>query len=157
MRTAFTARLTALAHAHDILTKTSWSGAPIEPVVEGALAPYRTVQNRITVEGPAVELLPRQALSLSLAVHELATNALKYGALSNAIGVISITWSNDDSGFRFSWSESGGPHVTDPAPEKKGFGSRMIERMLANDLGGTVTTTYRPDGILCELRTNEPI
>lgn len=157
VRTAFTARLIALAHAHDILTKTSWSGAPIKPVVEGALAPHRTSQNRITVDGPALDLLPRQALGLSLAVHELATNALKYGALSNATGVIRIAWSNDNDGFRFSWSESGGPSVAEPGPEKKGFGSRLIERMLANDFGGTVTTTYRGDGILCELRTNERV
>jgi len=157
VRTVFNARLMALARAHDILTKTSWSGAPIASVIEDALAPHRTADDRITVEGPAVDLLPRLSLALSLAVHELATNALKYGALSNASGLIEVTWSNDETGFRFSWSESGAPHVTEPEPTKKGFGSRLIAQMLAKDFGGTVTTTYRPDGILCELRTTAPV
>ncbi len=152
IRHAFTARLIALAHAHDILTKTSWTGAPIVQVIEGALAPHRTGPGRINANGPAIELLPKQALGLSLAVHELATNALKYGALSNGTGAVDIAWSAGNDGFRFTWSEQGGPPVTEPPPEKKSFGSRLIERMLANDFGGTVTTTYLPEGIKCELR-----
>lgn len=157
VRTAFTARLIALGHAHDILTRTSWSGAPIKSIVEGALAPHRTAESAIAIAGPTLDLLPRQALSLSLAVHELATNALKYGALASSAGAIDVTWSNHDNGFRFSWSESGVPDVVQPPPEKKGFGSRLIEMMLANDFAGNVSTTYRPDGILCELRTIQPL
>jgi two-component sensor histidine kinase len=152
VRRAFTARLVALGNAHDILTRTSWSGASIVQVVEGALAPHQAGTGRINAEGPAVELLPKQALGLSLAVHELATNALKYGALSNGTGVVDIAWSSGNDAFHFSWSERGGPTVAEPPPEKKSFGSRLIERMLASDFGGTVTTTYLPGGILCELR-----
>lgn len=154
VRRAFTARLITLSRAHDILTKTSWLGAPIKEVVEGALAPHRTGRNRIDVSGPDLDLQPRQALGLSLAVHELATNAIKYGALASASGSIDITWSRGDefpAGLRFVWKESGGPEVTEPQLDKKGFGSRLIERMLANDFGGTVKTTYASSGVVCEL------
>jgi two-component sensor histidine kinase len=153
-RQAFISRLIALGHAHDILTRTSWTGAPIESVVEGALGPHRTKEKRIHANGPDIVLEPRQALSLALAVHELATNAIKYGALSSQQGTIEIGWSNGDSahpGFRFTWEEAGGPPVSKPV--RKGFGSRLIERMLANDFGGEVETQYRAEGIKCELRS----
>lgn len=152
VRQVFTARLIALGRAHDILTKSSWTAASIMQVVESALAPHSPGLDRINITGPALNLLPRPALGLALAVHELATNALKYGALSNARGIVDISWSNDSSGFRFTWSERGGPTVSEPSPEKKSFGSRLIEKMLAADFQGRVTTTYQPDGIKCELR-----
>ena len=90
-REAFAARLMTLSHAHDILTQTSWASAPIREVVNGALAPHRSGQRRISVSGPAMDLMPKQALALSVAVHELATNALKYGALSTN-GTVEIEW-----------------------------------------------------------------
>jgi PAS domain S-box-containing protein len=158
VRHAFIARMIALGHAHDILTQTSWTGAPIEHVVEGALAPHRTKDKRIHAGGPDIALEPRQALSLALAVHELATNAIKYGALSNQDGAIEISWSNGDAahpGFRFVWDEAGGPMVSPPV--RRGFGSRLIERMLASDFGGEVEMQYRPEGIKCELRSPEPL
>jgi two-component sensor histidine kinase len=154
-RKAFTSRLMTLSRAHDILTQTSWSSAPIKDVVEGALAPHRTEQGRIAADGPDLELPPRQALALALAVHELATNAAKYGALSTPGGKVDIVWNNEtgepDSRFRFTWTESGGPEVKQPAPGQMGFGSRLIERMLPNDFAGEVRTFYRPDGVVCEL------
>lgn len=156
VRRTFTARLIALSNAHDILTRTSWSGAPILQVIEGALAPHRSGSNRIHADGPCIDLPPKQALGLSLAVHELATNALKYGALSNDTGRIDFAWSTGVDGFRLTWAEQGGPPVTPPAPDKKGFGSRLIERMLATDFGGTVTTTYPAEGFQCELRSPAP-
>ena len=153
-REAFAARLMILSHAHDILTQTSWTSAPIKEVVEGALAPHRTGQTCIRASGPNFELQPKQALALAVAVHELATNAVKYGALSSH-GNVDIVWSNapieSRSGFRFVWTESGGPPVTEPMQDQKGFGSRLIERVLANDFGGKVKTHYRPDGVVCEL------
>lgn len=157
-REVFLARLIALGHAHDILTRASWVSAPIEQVVEGALAPHRTKEKRIHAGGPDVALEPRQALSLALAVHELATNAIKYGGLSNQDGTIDISWSNGDQvhpGFRFVWEEAGGPAVA--VPTSKGFGSRLIERMLSSDFGGAVDLQYRPGGIRCELRSPEPL
>jgi two-component sensor histidine kinase len=117
--------------------------------VTSALAPHRSADRRINISGPDVELQPKPALALALAVHELATNAVKYGALSTK-GKVSVHWSNDaESGFRFSWTESGGPTVVEPT--RKGFGSRLIERILAADFGGDARTYYRPDGVVCEL------
>jgi two-component sensor histidine kinase len=147
-REAFASRLLILGQAHDILTQTSWTSAPILEVVTRALAAHRSGERHISVSGPDLELQPRPALALALAVHELATNAAKYGALSGK-GQVVIAWSNNDNGFRFSWTESGGPLVT--GPSKKGFGSRLIERVLAADFGGEAKTDYRPDGIICEL------
>jgi two-component sensor histidine kinase len=153
-REAFAARLMILSRAHDILTQTSWTSASIKEVVEGALAPHRTAQARIHASGPNLELQPKQALALAVAVHELATNAVKYGALSSR-GSVEIVWSNglmeSRPGFRFVWTESGGPPVVKPTQHQKGFGSRLIERMLANDFGGKVETHYRPDGVVCDL------
>ena len=153
-REAFDARLITLSRAHDLLTQTSWASAPIKDVVEGALAPHRSGQGRINASGENFQLLPRQALALSVAVHELATNAVKYGSLSER-GHVEISWSSevidDKPIFRFLWNESGGPEVTEPAPGKKGFGSRLIERMLASDFEGKVNTYYRRTGVACEL------
>lgn len=154
-RKAFNSRLMTLGRAHDILTQTSWTSAPIRDVVDGALASHHAGQGRIDIHGPDLELAPKQALALALAIHELATNAVKYGALSLSGGRVDIVWSNEtcgtDPGFRFGWTESGGPQVEPPAEDKKGFGSRLIERILANDFAGEVRTSYRPSGVVCEL------
>ncbi len=152
-REAFTARLVTLSHAHDILTQTSWLSAPIKEVVEGALASHQAGEGRIKVSGPDLRLNPKQALSLALAVNELATNAAKYGALSNAIGAVDIVWSTpmieNIPRFMFKWNESNGPPVQTPG--RTGFGSRLIERVLANDFGGQVRIAYEARGVSCEL------
>ena len=151
-REAFAARLMTLSRAHDLLTQSSWASAPIRDVVEGALAAHRTGRSQIGVSGPDLHLTAKQALALAVAIHELATNAVKYGALS-ANGSVAVTWSDQPVGgvptFSFSWTERGGPEVTEP--KEKGFGSRLIERMLPNDFGGEVRTSYRPTGVVCEL------
>lgn len=151
-REAFAARLMTLSQAHDILLRTSWTHAPIREVLNGALAPHRSSQSRIRASGPDLELQPKQALALAVAVHELATNAAKYGALSGN-GRVEIVWStgiiDEVPSFRFTWTESGGPPVSKPA--STGFGSRLIERMLSNDFAGKVDISYRPDGVACEL------
>jgi two-component sensor histidine kinase len=153
-REAFAARLMTLSHVHDILTQTSWTAAPIKEVINGALAPHRPGQGRIRPSGPDVLLQPKQALALAVAVHELATNATKYGALSNG-GRVDIVWSEEIieamPRFRFTWAESGGPLVTEPESNRKGFGSRLIEQMLANDFSGKVQILYRPEGLVCTL------
>jgi PAS domain S-box-containing protein len=150
-RDAFSARLMILGKAHDILTQTSWTGAPIQEVVEAALAPHRTGDRRIHFSGPDIQLGPKPALALALAAHELATNAVKYGALSTS-GQVDIVWSNSEygsgTGFRFTWTESGGPPVVEPSQSEKGFGSRLIERVLSNDFGGEARTFYRPGGLI---------
>jgi two-component sensor histidine kinase len=158
-RNAFTARLMTLSHAHDILVQTSWVSAPIKEVIEGALAPHRPGQGRIDVSGPELLLSPKPALAIALAVHELATNAAKYGALSNDEGKVNIFWKTnadgDKSGFRFDWVEKGGPRVAVPEQSKRGFGTRLIERMLKNDFGGEVLMDFKPDGLVCTL--NAPL
>ena len=154
-RKAFTARLMTLSHAHDILVQTSWQSAPINDVIEGALAPYRTGQARIQISGPGLLLPPKPALAIALAVHELATNATKYGALSNDHGKVTVSWETDTVGenrsFHFHWAEKGGPRVVEPEQSKRGFGTRLIERMLKNDFGGEVTVNFDPDGLVCTL------
>ena len=146
-------RLAVFGRAHDLLTAANWAAAPLRDVVGTALTPYRTGEARFTVSGPALIVKSRQALALSLAIHELATNALKYGALTVASGHVSITWSCEDQkgqpNFVFVWQESGGPPVSDPAGV--GFGSRLISRVLQDDFGGTVEVSYQATGLICRL------
>jgi len=156
-RGAFTSRIIALGRAHDILTQTSWAGASITELVERALAAHLIGTGRIRVSGPELQLLPKPALALALAIHELATNAAKYGALSNDAGHVEVAWSfetgDGDSTFVFKWSEIGGPPVPDRQPVRKGFGSRLIEGVLAHDFAGTVTINFEPTGLICVLRS----
>lgn len=155
-RNAFTARLITLARAHDILVQTSWVSAPIKDVIHGALAPHQNGQGRFDVSGPELLLQPKPALAIALAVHELATNALKYGALSNDDGRVRVNWSTNAGdeipGFHFNWIEMGGPVVVKPGPSQKGFGTCLLERMVKNDFGGDVLVNYAADGIICEVR-----
>jgi two-component sensor histidine kinase len=154
-RKAFTGRLMTLSHAHDILVQTSWVSAPIKEVIEGALASHRPGQGRIEVRGPELQLSPKPALAIAIAVHELATNAAKYGALSNDKGKVNIFWettgSGDKSSFYFDWVENGGPRVVEPEQAERGFGTRLIERMLKGDFGGEVLLDFKPDGLVCKL------
>ncbi|HEX2256994.1 MAG TPA: HWE histidine kinase domain-containing protein [Afifellaceae bacterium] len=154
-RDLFDARLAALSQAHDVLTSQSWSGASLEEIVRRALAPFELPGGRMAVEGPEVRLSPKQALALSMALHELATNAAKYGALSNETGRIRVAWelapSSESIELRLTWTEEGGPPVRPPA--RKGFGSRLIERSLASELGGAVTVDYRYEGLVCTVKS----
>jgi two-component sensor histidine kinase len=150
-REAFSARIIALSRAHEILTETSWDKAPVADVIEGALAVHRTGRDRIRCSGPHFALEAKQALALVLAVHELATNAAKYGSLSNDTGVVDVTWSADTgtNAFVFTWRESGGPLVV--APTRRGFGSRLIEGLLATDFDAEVRIAFDPGGVVCRL------
>src|SRR4051812_14668041 len=146
-------RLAAFGRAHDLLTAANWATAPLKDVIDAALIPYRTGEGQFTVSGSPLVVKSRQALALSLAIHELATNALKYGALTVANGRVSITWTSDDQEgeprFVFVWQESGGPAAAKPA--SVGFGSRLISRVLQDDFGGTVAVSYDPTGLVCRL------
>ena len=146
-------RLAAFGRASDLLTAANWAEAPLRDVIETALSPYRSGEGRFEVSGPPLRVKSRQALALSLAIHELATNALKYGALTKAGGRVSITWSVEDhpdaSGFTFIWQELGGPPASEPA--SAGFGSRLISRVLGDDFGGSVRVSYGSAGLVCRL------
>ncbi|WP_156381450.1 HWE histidine kinase domain-containing protein [Aurantimonas sp. Leaf443] len=149
------ARIQALARAQDILTATDWSASPVAEVVAAAIAPYRDVDERFAVCGPKVDLGASQALGLSLAIHELATNATKYGALSTASGRVALSWTHaPDGDFAFSWRESGGPPVR--APSRRGFGSRLVERVVPDYFDGRARIDYAPAGLSYELAGSLP-
>ena len=153
-QTAFTARLVALARANDLLTGERWVGASLRRVLEQALEPYcGEHQERCVIDGPAVTLSSKTALSVALATHELATNAVKHGAWSSPEGKVSVTWKVDgtDGGerLRLQWRESGGPSVA--APARRGFGSRLVERGLSAEMGGEVKLDFRPEGLVCTI------
>jgi PAS domain S-box-containing protein len=152
-REAIGDRLAAMARAHDLLTQTSWSAAPIASIVDGAVSVSGAHKGRVRASGPEIDLKPRSALALAMALHELTTNAIKYGALSNDTGHVDFTWRL--SGERgqemvdIHWQEVGGPPVAPPT--RAGFGSRLIGNSLRGDLGGSGICQYRPDGLVWEL------
>jgi two-component sensor histidine kinase len=149
-RDAFLARLFALSGQHDLLTLDNWEGASFEGVVRRALRPWREDNHvRFHVAGPAVHLDPKKALALGMAFHELASNAAKYGAFSNATGTVHVSWtiSPDDQQLKLRWEERGGPQVAQP--ERRGFGLRLIEFGLAREISGQVQLDFRPEGLIC--------
>jgi PAS domain S-box-containing protein len=147
----FESRLLALSGAHDILTRENWEGAELSSVLSKAIEPFvQEGWDRVELEGPAVRIAPRVALSLSMAVHELATNAVKYGALSVPEGRVHIEWTlaqSEPAHLVLHWLERGGPPVV--LPVRRGFGTRLIERSLAQELSGKVHLTFGRDGLEC--------
>jgi two-component sensor histidine kinase len=144
---AFIARLHALGEAHDLLTMENWDRALLSDVVERALRPFRGAHaNRIIAQGPEVWVPANNSLMLTMCLHELATNAVKYGALSNGTGRIDVSWQCEQGAqVRVTWQESGGPAVLPPS--RKGFGTRLIESSLGADGAGAID--YRPEGVRC--------
>ena len=154
-RTTFIQRIRALGSAHEVLTQSSDNVASIAAVIEHALAPHQRVLGEIFARGPPLDLSARQALTLGMCIHELATNAMKYGALSQPGGEVTIRWQiepcDGEDCFRLTWTECNGPAVV--APERRGFGSLLIEHVLADDFNGKVDVDYHPQGLRCELTT----
>lgn len=153
---SFLGRLHALARTHDLLTRERWEGASLEDILRETLAPYvhGTTGEEVRAAGPSVRLEPGRAVSLSMAFHELATNAAKYGALSRSGGHVDIAWAiesqSDETTLRIEWLERGGPPVSPPAG--RGFGSRLIEQTLARELAGEVSLEFAPGGLQCRMR-----
>jgi PAS domain S-box-containing protein len=156
-RESLTTRLLALARAHDILTHESWEGADLRDVVNSLIASHGDA-GRFGVEGPSIRLAPKAALSLSLALHELMTNATKYGALSNEDGRVALTWrrtvDTDVERLNLRWEEIDGPSVS--TPSRQGFGSRLITGGLARELGGDVRLEYPSAGVVCTINADLP-
>ncbi len=148
---AFDSRLGALARGHDLLTHGNWVGTDLASVVKATVEPHGGGDNRFRIEGPLVELTPATALTFTMALHELCTNAAKYGALSNKKGHVTIVWQVTGNGaeslLQLRWTENGGPTVM--PPERKGFGSRLIEESLAMELDGEVRIYYEVSGVVC--------
>jgi PAS domain S-box-containing protein len=141
-------RLLAMSAAHDVLTRESWEGAGLEEIVLQGIDPFVDGQEpgRITITGPGLRVGASTALSLALAVHELATNAVKYGALSTPDGKVAIAWEAAREGqAMLRWIESGGPTVQSPA--RKGFGTRLLTSGLTGDLGGQPQLSFAPEGV----------
>jgi PAS domain S-box-containing protein len=156
---AFGARILALAHIHDVLSRNDWTGAPARELVTEQLRPLKDRgAGRIQMSGPDIRLPPKMAVALSLALGELATNAVRHGALSVDHGRVSVNWKRETSGgvprLRLAWREQGGPKVQ--APARRGLGARLIERGLAHELGGSAHITFDPGGVTCEMEIPIP-
>jgi len=151
-REAFEPRLLALSTTHDLLTATSWQGAALRDVLLSELEPYAPGKYRL--QGRDVELTPGETLALGLVVHELATNAAKYGALKAEAGCVTVRWRVAGGELRLTWRETGGPPVVPPT--RQGFGSRLIERSLAGQLAGAARLDFAPDGLVCRIRLPLP-
>ena len=155
---AFTARLAALSQSHDVLTRNDWSGARVREIVAEQLSPYERSApdeggepSRFELDGPEVKLGPNRAVTLGMTIGELATNAAKYGALSDG-GAVDVRWRRSDRDgapwLGLTWREHGGPPVA--APTHRGFGTRLIERSLAG-LNGSARLDFAPEGLICDL------
>lgn len=154
---AVSRRLVALARVHDVLTRESWEGANLQEIV----ADIRSTQSgadKIRANGPAVWLSASLALSLSLALNELSTNAIKYGALSQDNGFVDLTWevlqSAEGQKLVLHWAEHGGPAVS--LPSRQGFGMRLLQRSLSDSVGGTVRVDFHPEGLVCVIEAAIP-
>jgi PAS domain S-box-containing protein len=152
---AIESRLFALSRAHDVLTRENWDGAWLREVVAQAMQPFQTAgRNRIRCDGEEVRLPPSVALALAMTLQELATNAVKYGALSNEAGRVEINWQIGQSGetphLTLTWEEKDGPHVS--LPSRRGFGTRLVERSLAQGhLAGEAKIDFAPTGVTCTI------
>ncbi|MDZ3836069.1 MAG: HWE histidine kinase domain-containing protein [Rhodospirillales bacterium] len=147
--TAFQNRLAALAAAHNLLSRLNWQQASLEELARETTAASFAEAARIRMAGPYVVLPPKKAVTLAMALHELCTNAMKYGALSVPAGRVELTWEatqGERPAIRLRWHESGGPPVV--APEHEGFGSRIIEQALAHEFEGRVDMDFRPEGLV---------
>ncbi|SIO30402.1 PAS domain S-box-containing protein [Vannielia litorea] len=146
---SFGDRLQALAANQDLLIKSAWQPADLADLVKSQVHHFGEVGNRVLLTGPRVSVPPSAAQPIGMALHELATNATKYGALSNDAGLVEISWGFDEDTFRMSWREKGGPAVTQP--ESFGFGTTVLDRMAASSLSGEVSIEYPPTGVTWHL------
>jgi PAS domain S-box-containing protein len=151
---AFQARLSALATAHDLLTQAKWEGTTLDEIVASATRPFADPPTRVTREGPAVSLVPKLAVSLMMAFHELATNAARDGALSEPNGTLAVRWRIAGDRLTIEWREEGGPVVAEPV--RRGFGLRMVERALATDLAARIALDFEESGLVCSIDAPVP-
>ena len=147
---SFRDRLAALAKAHDLIASGNWTEAPLADVARQTLIQNGDDSSRIAISGPPIMLTPKQAVSAALALNELYTNALKYGALSTGAGTIGLGWEVDEDLVALAWEEKGGPPVS--KPERQGFGSTLISQTFTKDFEADVEMDFRPEGLVCRIR-----
>jgi len=146
-------RIQSMANAHSLLSQSRWSGVNLADLVHNQLAPYVTIANT-TIHGLDVTLAPATTQAVAMALHELVTNAVKYGALSNPNGHVSVSWDRQDgedgtARVRIEWQETGGPSVVSPA--NPGYGTSLIRELIPHELGGMVDLTFAPNGVRCKI------
>ena len=152
---SFSRRLHALAANQDLLVRSSWESIQLEALVRAQLAPFGVRRgNRFSLSGPAIQVSARAAQGLGMALHELATNAAKYGSLSTDAGRVEIRWQVDDLGFTISWQEFGGPEIT-RSPKRDGFGKTVIDSLIRSTLDANVTIDFAPSGLTWTCRCPE--
>ena len=156
LRQMIKSRLSALGRSHDLLTREKWKGAGLREIINQTLTPFKSRESeglRFVITGEPIRFAPKAAMDLCIVFNELATNALKYGALSRVGGSVHIDWKREPSAqgprLALTWRELGGPVVK--APTHRGFGTRVIERGLAHELGGSGQLDYRPEGLICTM------
>ena len=154
LRQSFEGRLAALASAHNLLMHHTWESTPFEQAAEAALKPFQTIDHRISLEGPAILLPPSATVSLTLVLHELATNAAKYGALSSDHGAVELSWSAVPATLTIVWQERGGPAVT--KPQKTGFGTKLLERVISREFGGHISVAFEASGLVATITIPQP-
>jgi len=147
---AIEGRIKALSRVHSLLSQYRWEGADLGRLLEDELAPFQTSAMHVTSSGPAISLKPPAAQALALALHELATNAAKYGALASSAGKLNVTWDVSHDDIVIHWAETGAQLKA--APKSEGFGTKVIKSGVEQQLGGKVSMDWRSDGLLCELR-----
>jgi PAS domain S-box-containing protein len=150
----FEARLLALSRAHDLLTRRNWEGASLDALTREVLTALANAGRQVEIDGPFVDLDPRTALNITMVLNELATNALKYGALSSEAGGLSLSWRLEEGSdlkprMILEWREHGGPPVVPPT--RRGTGSKLMERCIERDLGGELDLTFEPSGVVCRI------
>lgn len=153
----FNGRLSILSKAHNILTSTSWHKAAVDEIVRTAVGPFGA--DRFVVSGPSCEVHPKAAVSLAMVLHELGTNAVKHGCLSAETGTVNVRWActhlPDHTKFELTWHESGGPTVA--PPQRRGFGTRLIERQLGLEFGGKAALDFQESGLVCRMHLRMPL
>jgi two-component sensor histidine kinase len=151
---SFRGRLQALSRAHDLLMRRTWTDVDLEALIREQLVVGPGQDGAINCSGPEMKLKPREAIHLGLVLHELGTNARKYGSLTVPEGRLSVTWRREGNFVEINWAESGGPRV-DP-PRRRGFGTLLIERGLKVSLGGEARIAFEPSGLTCDMRLPLP-
>jgi PAS domain S-box-containing protein len=150
LKEAIGGRIQALAKAHELFVQSRWDGADLASLVEQELAPYRRGHDLATLNGPQIVLQPAIAQTIAILLHELTTNAVKYGAFSASEGRVEVAWSRlPDGRINLRWTETGGPPVTPPS--RRGFGTGVMDRIIRSLLKGTMRHEWRPEGLACEI------